>query len=47
MSESGDIRSEVLLLNDTLAELRNGSVPPSLTLITLLDLKLHLLSQVV
>jgi ADP-ribose pyrophosphatase len=45
-SESEDIRSEILLLDDALAELRNGSVPPSLTLVALLDLKFHLLSQV-
>ena len=46
-SESEDIRSEILHLDDALAELRNGSVPPSLTMVALLDLKLHLLSQVV
>ncbi|WP_280178508.1 NUDIX domain-containing protein [Skermanella aerolata] len=46
-SESEDIRSEILYLDDALAELRNGSVPPNLTLVALLDLKLHLLSQVV
>ena len=45
-SESENIRSEILHVDDALAELRNGSVPPSLTLVALLDLKLHLLSQV-
>jgi ADP-ribose pyrophosphatase len=45
-SESEDIRSGILPLDDALAELRDGSVPPSLTLVALLDLKLHLLSQV-
>jgi ADP-ribose pyrophosphatase len=43
-SEHENIRSEILPLDDALAEVRSRSISPSLTLVALLDLKLQLLA---